>query len=1695
MYVNKRVMSIIIFLMLHLVLFTSLISIQNTVQNIDKKEGIPEVLENNKGSRDYPPDNVSINETLIFSGEDMLYLPLPMNSTISSAKMSLSGENASGYPCDVFVDVSANESAEWGYSGLGYGSFGMQNEFFDNSTLKEYDMDAWESRVTNIILPKNASIINSSLVVEGKGIEKNSSILHTMDGDFNGIKENVTVQGNGVSLDVYSYDWTQTSTADFAYGNYTNVNISSDEIKLATKADWMNENWLYRQEIKIVNTGAALTNYQVKLTLDTQSLISAGQMRSDCGDMRFTSSDGFTQLSYWIESGINTASTIVWVKVPSLPASTSTKIYMYYGNPSAISASNGASTFLLFDDFSDGDASDWTNYGLGSVTIVNDNGNYALLKTGYDDPNGGYKLFSSTTSSFEAVFKTKRVNEIGGTQNRYGFEDSSFNGYGPRMLDFNSLPSQFAIERRTGGGGSDIISKTTSAYEFNAWMTVKFRYYSGNIVFELYNSTGVLVESITGTDATYSQFDRMVIHGGREYYTDDIIVRNYVQQEPTFSLGIVEGKYVSTGRFYSGISGNFTQASAYFGNITFDVTSGAGTMIEVLTRTGNSTNPEDGSWSEWTVCSSGEEIQNNTARYVQYCVLLLTTIADTPVLRSISFECFRYYDSGIYQSDVIPFLESERICRANVTWNTSVSSGLGSASLEVCVSNDGGISWQNVNNGEEISFNEGGVSNRLCYRVSFFSDGFSFLILEDIYLSCNLKCYPSNITLDFGLDGLSSNKVSSVLFTNVTLDISSDISESISTGNCIFFTDLYGNEMCMIPLNITTESDGRICIHNLSIEYNFEAWVCGTRLKNSLQGYIDNRTNPDWIDENGTWYVSVPILITNLGSGCINIKIEVFYDLPPKYTEIPIVRVPEDSFVEDALNLSNYFYDDHDTNYLTFSILEEENSSLVRSVLNGSMLSFYAMKENWVGSVNITVAAYDRYHKCAKANITIIVDAVNDAPNITIPSELFGLENVLFTLDLLHDAGCSLYDVDNDTSELRLYTNVSEGFVIVKGEVISFNYTSSGIYYVRVFVTDGILTSYAEVKIIISNLPPIMIPFDDIYIYSNETYVLDLYDHATDPEGEPITWSYSITGTQVNELANVSLVYDVLYIEPFACSNGNFSIILNASDAHGNTVSTFVNVTIINVCIENLPPVIFGLDDVYMLSNETWTIDLSMHGIDPDGDNLTWEVLENSELFSIFRLGNVMTILPSQCANGSAKLFFRLTDEHGYFAVSNITINITPSCVENSAPVILPGLEQINLTKVLFTLDLSPFGYDPDGDLLTWYAEGQSNLFSWSLEGSKLYLMPKSCVNGSGKITLILKDDNNNSVLREVTVFVNNDCPIHIPPSIKQIPDVTIEKEPISISLEEYWILGTDLAPTWSITYFDTKFIDCVIVNNTLTITRKTNETSRTFVELRLKDFAGEVANAKFNVTLHMLGKADIVEKVDNFSCVLAWVLALVVLIACILILIYAWKRMRSTKRVNLIILDEPTKEKTQEKGLVQSENVTKSQNMQTYPAKRIQTELQPTVVTQKSEAIPICDSALIAEKDVPVAKSVDEPKETPSQIEEPSQTEKATKEGIVARPVATAVAVESDEEVAVAKPVWKAKPTKGKTSVDYGAAYEVLLKKVKSAKANAHLDKNENERLDGLLRLAENYHKAGNDKKANEMLTNAEKLLAKQSK
>jgi hypothetical protein len=153
----------------------------------------------------------------------------------------------------------------------------------------------------------------------------------------------------------FSLHWTDDVALDgyvFSIDNGTGAFVDDIYVDFPEFETWWDSHWLYRQIVTIDNSSnpSELTNYPVLVTIDTQSLITAGKMDVNGGDIRFR--DGTSELDFWVESGMNTSSTRIWVEVPTIPANSTKTIAMYYGNPErTISHSDGSKVFPVFDNF------------------------------------------------------------------------------------------------------------------------------------------------------------------------------------------------------------------------------------------------------------------------------------------------------------------------------------------------------------------------------------------------------------------------------------------------------------------------------------------------------------------------------------------------------------------------------------------------------------------------------------------------------------------------------------------------------------------------------------------------------------------------------------------------------------------------------------------------------------------------------------------------------------------------------------------------------------------------------------------------------------------------------------------------------------------------------------------------------------------------------------------------------------------------------------------------------------------------------------------------------------------------------------------------------------------------------------------------------------------------------------------------
>jgi hypothetical protein len=99
--------------------------------------------------------------------------------------------------------------------------------------------------------------------------------------------------------------------------------------------------WTDIQAITINAQASAVPDgYQLRLVIDTAALVSGGDLQADGGDLRFSATQGgLVFLDHYVASGVNTASTVIFVRTPAIPASGSSVIYMFHGNPIAADTS------------------------------------------------------------------------------------------------------------------------------------------------------------------------------------------------------------------------------------------------------------------------------------------------------------------------------------------------------------------------------------------------------------------------------------------------------------------------------------------------------------------------------------------------------------------------------------------------------------------------------------------------------------------------------------------------------------------------------------------------------------------------------------------------------------------------------------------------------------------------------------------------------------------------------------------------------------------------------------------------------------------------------------------------------------------------------------------------------------------------------------------------------------------------------------------------------------------------------------------------------------------------------------------------------------------------------------------------------------------------------------------------------------
>ena len=313
--------------------------------------------------------------------------------------------------------------------------------------------------------------------------------------------------------------------------------------------------WKYRKSVLLDRASGAVTNYQMWLTIYRSTGVDApGKVyigtncEADYDDIRFTASDGTTLQDYWIESS-DANSAIVVIEFNSIGTSATT-FYMYYGKADAPSVSNGADTFIKFEDFEWGNDEDDLTTSGGSITWTAVTGNAKVdTAKSYGGSKSARFTATATYSSYTIPITADANQSI---QLRFWKSENCING--PNLtqgngterwvVQFDQTQSLYYFGEGVTNSGVDCTAATWQLLEVNNFNFIP----EGSFSIHL-NSVNVANPAGMYDSATWVNVMRVLNAdptAGRDIWIDNVIVRNWRSVEPAWGVWggeeeIVEG--------------------------------------------------------------------------------------------------------------------------------------------------------------------------------------------------------------------------------------------------------------------------------------------------------------------------------------------------------------------------------------------------------------------------------------------------------------------------------------------------------------------------------------------------------------------------------------------------------------------------------------------------------------------------------------------------------------------------------------------------------------------------------------------------------------------------------------------------------------------------------------------------------------------------------------------------------------------------------------------------------------------------------------------------------------------------------------------------------------------------------------------------------------------------------------------------
>jgi len=503
-------------------------------------------------------------------------------------------------------------------------------------------------------------------------------------------------------------------------------------------SNWYDSNWSKRRSIEIDNSSNSntLNNYQVKVAVTYDA-----DMKNDFSDLRFADDDGTTLLDYFLASKTDGVSADVWVEVPTITASSTKDIYMYYGNSGASSLSNGANTMLFFDDYSSNTIANYTQtlfaaHGGGGPDFMVSGGN---MTTGASNSCQGvyHTTFSSPSSVYIETYETG-VNDNDGVglmmRDSAGVVRTGF------LTDEHQSPGGYKVH-----AGGDTFTMLSAASDGTTGFPTPHKIalaIDQNSNVYMWKDSTLVVNGYNDAGFTPQRVGLVSLANNPAPNYDYLFAKNYSYPEPVITVSGTESTEQAT-------------------DVEVQVRSCDDAACDTETFIG-----PDGTGATYYTTPAGESLNVTDSQYFQYQINLTTTDSNvSPEVDSLTF------DSNFYPIDLPTVTPTDSLQPPVVNGWVSfleTSAKPGGTDIYYQLSDDDGATWQyfdggawaaagasDYNSASVVNANIGSFdysSGKILFKAFLESDGIRTPRLDSIQIDYLSETYTFNGVNDWPFD-------------------------------------------------------------------------------------------------------------------------------------------------------------------------------------------------------------------------------------------------------------------------------------------------------------------------------------------------------------------------------------------------------------------------------------------------------------------------------------------------------------------------------------------------------------------------------------------------------------------------------------------------------------------------------------------------------------------------------------------------------------------------------------------------------------------------------------------------------------------------------------------------------------------------------------------------------------------------------